>query len=81
MSPSRVIPTLMIVPVAAGMGLGVGDGDGATVGDGLGEGLGDGLEAGLAGPFVAAVEVLPHAAAKRAAATRAPRKTGLGIMK
>jgi hypothetical protein len=67
----------MIVPVATGTGFAVGDGEGATVGDGLGDALG----VGLAGTFVLAVVVEPQAAAKRAAATRAPRKTGLGNMR
>jgi hypothetical protein len=71
----------MVAPVATGVGAAVGDGTGATVGDGLGEALGEGLGVGLAGPFVAAVEVLPHAAANRAAAARAPTKTCLGDMR
>jgi hypothetical protein len=71
----------MIAPVATGTGFAVGDGEGATVGDGLGDGLGDVLGVGLAGTFVLAVVVDPQAAATMAAATRAPRKTGLGNMR
>jgi hypothetical protein len=81
-SPSRVIPTLMVVPVATGVGPGVGDGTGATVGVGLGEAVGAALGAAVgAFEYVPAVEVVPHAAAISAAATRAPKKTCLGCIR
>jgi hypothetical protein len=54
---------------------------GASVGLGLDDGLDEALWVGLADTFVLAVVVDPQAAARMAAATRAPRKTGLGNMR